>query len=146
VDLSIGSFRLAENRSDRELFEEFLRVVSRRQLGHREAAAAIGTSPSNLTRLRNEDWQRLQPRTRRGIANFIEGESGDGSPTVPEDVLQVFGDIERITRFIEGIAPPGQKEGVKLEALEGYRRMITARQPLPDWWPELYSRVKNGEL
>jgi transcriptional regulator with XRE-family HTH domain len=58
----------------------------------------------------------------------------------------VFASFDTVARFVEGIAPPGQERLRKLDALEGLRRMLTARGVLPDWWYELRDRVENGRL
>jgi transcriptional regulator with XRE-family HTH domain len=64
-----------------------------------------------------------------------EGEGGD-----------LFASLDSVARFVEGIAPAGQEKLRKLDALEGLRRMLTARGTLPDWWYELKERVENGSL
>ena len=51
-----------------------------------------------------------------------------------------------IARFLEAIAPPGGEPLRKLDALDGLRRMLTARGALPGWWYELRERVENGRL
>lgn len=57
----------------------------------------------------------------------------------------VFASLDAVARFVEGIGPAGQERHRKLDALEGLRRMLTARGVLPDWWYELRDRVENGE-
>lgn len=57
----------------------------------------------------------------------------------------VFASLDAVARFMEGIGPAGQERHRKLDALEGLRRMLTARGVLPDWWYELRDRVENGE-
>jgi transcriptional regulator with XRE-family HTH domain len=64
-----------------------------------------------------------------------EGEGGD-----------LFATLDAVVRFVEGMAPAGQERLRKLDALEGLRRMLTARGALPDWWYELKERVENGRL
>ena len=58
----------------------------------------------------------------------------------------MFATLDAVVRFVEGMAPPGQERLRKLDALEGLRRMLTARGALPDWWYELQERVENGRL
>ena len=58
----------------------------------------------------------------------------------------VFASLDTVARFVEGIAPPGQERLRKLDALEGLRRMLTARGVLPAWWYVLRERVENGQL
>jgi hypothetical protein len=77
-------------------------------------------------------------------------------PDIPEDPGEeerdwqeagdLFSSLDAIARFLGGIAPPGQEKLRKLDALDGYRRMITAREVLPSWWYELKRRVENEEL
>jgi transcriptional regulator with XRE-family HTH domain len=71
-----------------------------------------------------------------GAAGAAEnGEPGD-----------VFASLDTVARFVEGIAPPGQERLRKLDALEGLRRMLTARGVLPAWWYVLREKVENGQL
>jgi transcriptional regulator with XRE-family HTH domain len=58
----------------------------------------------------------------------------------------VFASLDAVTRFVEGMGPAGQERHRKLDALEGLRRMLTARGMLPDWWYALRDRVENGEI
>lgn len=58
----------------------------------------------------------------------------------------LFYSFDAMARFVEGMGPPGQERLRKLDALEGLRRMLTARGLLPDWWYFLKERVENGEL
>ena len=59
---------------------------------------------------------------------------------------EVFSSFDSVVRFLGGIGAPGDQRLRKLDALEGYRRMITASGALPDWWYHLKSRVERGEL
>ena len=58
----------------------------------------------------------------------------------------VFSSFDSVVRFLGGIGAPGEQRLRKLDALEGYRRMITASGALPDWWYQLRARVERGEL
>jgi transcriptional regulator with XRE-family HTH domain len=58
----------------------------------------------------------------------------------------VFTSLDAITRFLDGIAPAGEQKARKLDALEGYRRMLTARGSLPDWWYRVRDMVENEQL
>lgn len=51
-----------------------------------------------------------------------------------------------VMRFLTGIAPPGREPLRKLDALDGLRRMLTARGELPGWWYGLRARVEAGTL
>ena len=70
-------------------------------------------------------------------------EGGRGGADEGSDL---FASLDEVVRFVEGMAPPGQERLRKLDALEGLRRMLTARGALPDWWYELKERVENGRL
>lgn len=59
---------------------------------------------------------------------------------------ELFASFDAVARFLGGIGPAGQEKFRKLDALEGLRRMLTARGLLPDWWYRLRDRVENGEL
>jgi transcriptional regulator with XRE-family HTH domain len=70
---------------------------------------------------------------------------GVGAQAEPEaEELMAF--FDQTVRFLGGIAPSGQEKARKLDALEGLRRMLTARGMLPDWWYALRDRVENDEL
>jgi transcriptional regulator with XRE-family HTH domain len=84
------------------------------------------------------EWMRTgrEAAAEPALAGAAEnGEAGD-----------VFASLDVVARFVEGIAPPGQERLRKLDALEGLRRMLTARGTLPDWWYDLRERVENGRL
>ena len=66
-----------------------------------------------------------------------------GPASGPEGWFPSFDDV---VRFLVGIGPKGQERARKLDALEGLRRMLTARGPLPDYWYLLKERVENGEI
>lgn len=80
------------------------------------------------------------------------GRGGDGaaSPARAGEARRggddVFASLDAVARFVEGIAPAGEERHRKLDALEGLRRMLTARGPLPGWWYELRGRVDDGRL
>jgi transcriptional regulator with XRE-family HTH domain len=65
--------------------------------------------------------------------------------SAPGDPDDVFASFPHVVRYLEGIGPHGQERARKLDALEGLRRMLTARGALPDWWYLLKERVENGE-
>ena len=84
-----------------------------------------------------------------GSAEYIRTGAGDEAVAAPADDTDegdVFSSLDAVVRFVEGMAPRGQERLRKLDALEGLRRMLTARGPLPDWWYELKERVENGRL
>ena len=79
----------------------------------------------------------------RSGRNGPAGEGGGGTDAEAEDP---FASADHAARFVGGIAPPGQERLRKLDALEGLRRMLTARGLLPGWWYELQRKVEAGEL
>ncbi|HET7232843.1 MAG TPA: helix-turn-helix transcriptional regulator [Longimicrobium sp.] len=79
----------------------------------------------------------------------------DHAPPAPEAVADAapreppadpFASYEVVTGFLAGIAPPGHETLRKLDALEGLRRMLTARGALPGWWYGVLERVEAGAL
>lgn len=60
--------------------------------------------------------------------------------------IDLFRDIDMITRYVRDLAPPGQQKALKRDVLEGLRRIITAREPLPQWWKDLYEMVEKDEV
>jgi transcriptional regulator with XRE-family HTH domain len=74
------------------------------------------------------------------------GEPAAEPATAQADAGDVFASLDTVARFVEGIAPAGQERLRKLDALEGLRRMLTARGVLPAWWYELREKVENGRL
>jgi transcriptional regulator with XRE-family HTH domain len=86
------------------------------------------------------EWLRagIDPHASRDAAT---GESESGG-----EAGDVFASFDAVARFVEGIGPAGQEKLRKLDALEGLRRMLTARGTLPDWWYLLKERVENGAL
>ena len=76
------------------------------------------------------------------------GRGGDAAPRhrLADETDDPFSSPEAIIRFVEGIAAPGEERLRKLDALEGLRRMLTARGTLPDWWYALRERAERGTL
>lgn len=74
-----------------------------------------------------------------------QGAAEPGS-RVESEAEDLFSSFDAMVRFVEGIAPPGEERLRKLDALEGLRRMLTARGILPDWWYELRQRVETDRL
>jgi transcriptional regulator with XRE-family HTH domain len=85
-------------------------------------------------------------RTGRGDSPVPSEPERAGEPEEEQAGAEdVFASLDAVTRFVEGMGPAGQERHRKLDALEGLRRMLTARGVLPDWWYELRDRVENGE-
>lgn len=70
--------------------------------------------------------------------------AGAGRATRPDE-REVFS-ATVIGRFLGDIAPAGSEMLRKLDALDGLRRMLTARGALPGWWYELKGAVESGGL
>jgi transcriptional regulator with XRE-family HTH domain len=87
-------------------------------------------------------------RTGRGDSPVPAEPEPDEPEPGPEAAAahDVFASLDAVTRFVEGMGPAGQERLRKLDALEGLRRMLTARGVLPGWWYELRDRVEGGEL
>lgn len=83
---------------------------------------------------------------RTGADPGTSAESGTGDADGGGGAGDVFASFDAVARFVEGIGPAGQEKLRKLDALEGLRRMLTARGTLPDWWYLLKERVENGGL
>jgi transcriptional regulator with XRE-family HTH domain len=132
-----------------------------RRLTQRELAHAVGVHLATVTaweigkqRPEGDNLLRLA-----GVLGVPPSEvvGGDPSPPPPaagalegvdpgDAALELFGSLDRLVRYVEGVAPPGQATLRKLDALEGLRRLLTARGPLPDWWHLLRERVESGAL
>jgi len=70
------------------------------------------------------------------------GDPGAGTRATAGDPVS----YDAVARFMGEIAPPGEERLRKLDALEGLRRMLTARGALPDWWYLLRERAEQGTL
>ena len=128
-------------RSDPEIIKAFLKATE--GLSGREVRELVaGVTEHDVSRWRRGQGKRLSGRKRRAILRFLE----DGAGRPDEAAEEMFSSFTAVARFIGGIAPPGQEKLVKLDALEGYRRMITARERLPSWWYRLKEMVENDEL
>ena len=65
---------------------------------------------------------------------------------VEREGQELFASFDAVVRFLGGIGPAGEARARKLDALEGLRRMLTARGTLPDWWYELREQVEGDEV
>lgn len=79
-------------------------------------------------------------------SNAASPMSAETEGRVERETEDLFGSFDAMVRFVEGIAPAGEERLRKLDALEGLRRMLTARGLLPGWWYELRDRVESGKL
>jgi transcriptional regulator with XRE-family HTH domain len=127
-----------------------------------ELADKLGVHPGSIARWetggsvphryhveRIAEWGDVDPDWLLSGREAGEGESeaaphaGDGGEG---QAGEMFASLDSIARFVGGIGPAGQEKLRKLDALEGLRRMLTARGLLPDWWYELRDRVEGDEL
>lgn len=136
-------------RMTREDIAEELRPVVREAVlesSLRKVAREIGVSHATI-----DDFvsgkvpsERTLELTRRWAAR--KGFVSPGDAESLSEAEDMFSSFDALARFVGGIAPPGEEKLVKLDALEGYRRMITARGPLPKWWYRLKEMVERDEL
>lgn len=148
-----------------------MNVQTRRTVGYRlrqvrerlgwertELADRLGVHPGSIARWetggsvphryhleRIAEWGDVDPEW------IVTGRSPDGdgeTGEVPAEsgAEEVFGSLDSVARFLGGIGPAGRERLRKLDALEGLRRMLTARGLLPDWWYHLRDRVERDEL
>jgi transcriptional regulator with XRE-family HTH domain len=81
------------------------------------------------------------------VAWLRGGGAEKGGGTKPErEAEDLFASLDAVARFLGGIGGPGEERLRKLDALEGLRRMLTARGMLPGWWYQLRERVEADEL
>ncbi len=131
----------------------------RRGLSREELAARVGVHAGSIARWETGGSVPHAYTLERiaevcgGSAEYIRtgrGEEGASQAAAPAkgegEGGDLFASLDAVVRFVEGMAPPGQERLRKADALEGLRRMLTARGELPDWWYELKERVENGRL
>ena len=154
-----GSFSGAMTRDDRRAIGHRIRTVRERAGLDREALASrVGVHSGSIARWEtggsvphaytmeriaeacgaSAEWIRAGREEAAEPAAVGAAETGEAG--------ELFASLDMVARFVEGIAPPGQERLRKLDALEGLRRMLTARGVLPDWWYELREKVENGRL
>lgn len=134
------------------------RVRERLGWDRTELADKLGVHPGSIARWetggsvphryhleRIAEWGDVDPEW---IATGRAPGAEDEPPTTgPEGVAgELFASFDSIARFLGGIGPAGQEKLRKLDALEGLRRMLTAKGLLPDWWYELRDRIEGDEL
>jgi transcriptional regulator with XRE-family HTH domain len=67
------------------------------------------------------------------------------SESCPE-VIELLTSFDTIARFLGGLGPPGDERPRKLDALEGYRRMISTVGAVPAWWYDVKEKVERDEM
>lgn len=150
-----------------------MNVKERRAVGHRvrrvrerlgwertELADRLGVHPGSIARWetggsvphlyhldRIAEWGDVSTEwLLNGEEPSADGDQEASAPEVEREAEDVFASLDSVARFLGGIGPAGEEKLRKLDALEGLRRMLTARGLLPDWWYRLRDRVENGEL
>lgn len=140
----------------------------RREVGRKRGAALTQKEAAAGIRVGKSTWiawetgrQRPDAANLLSLANYfseqlerdvppdyiIHGtEDGGRAEAESHHAEEAFLSLDATTRFLAGIAPAGQAKELKLDALEAYRRMITARTAVPLWWPELKKKIEDGEL
>jgi transcriptional regulator with XRE-family HTH domain len=103
-----------------------------------------GSAPLPYHLERIAEWAGVDPHwLRHGTA---PAEAGEAPGAVEPEAEDLFASLDAVARFLGGIGPAGEERLRKLDALEGLRRMLTARGLLPGWWYQLRDRVENDEL
>lgn len=104
-----------------------------------------GSVPHRYHLERIAEWGDVDPDwLAMGRSPGAEDETAAARPE--GEAEELFASFDSIARFLGGIGPAGQERLRKLDALEGLRRMLTARGLLPDWWYELRDRVERDDL
>lgn len=131
-------------RANRELVSEFLAKVQ--DLDNVAAGNMIGVSEGTIRRWRKGEVSAIRLSTKVVMRRFMStGQSVADARLAPDD-LDLFRDVDRIVRYVGGVGPPGKSKALKRDILNGLRMAITAREPLPQWWKDLYEKVENDEI
>lgn len=148
-----------------ERIAEARRVLARarsRRIPQRAVAEAVGVAEGTVTAweigkqkpeganlIRLAEFLCVTPTyILTGADEWVDSVDEPTSQQPPRDQLDLdlFRDIDRIVRYVEGVGPPGKSKALKRDILNGLRIAITAREPLPQWWKDLYEKVENDEL
>lgn len=118
------------------------------ELSQAEAAArAPGITQKDVSRWRRGDWNRLTAKKRRALLRAAELPVSRGEyHGIEPEALELFRDPETWLRYVGGVAPAGQQKALKRDILNGLRIVITATEPLPQWWKDAWEMVENDEL
>lgn len=132
--------------SDEDLIDAFL--ASTESLPQAEAAALVGVSQRQVSTWRAGSRGKLQMRTRAALTRFLEQQQEALAERIEaEQAMGVFGSFDEIVRQLRGIAPPGQAQARKRDALEGLRRTATDfGWPVPNWWYRLREMVDEDQI
>ena len=102
-----------------------------------------GSAPLDYHLDRVAAWADVDPAWLRGEDSAARAET---RAALPGEAVDLFASLDAMARFVEGIGAPGEERLRKIDALEGLRRMLTARGLLPDWWYTLRDRVEADEI
>jgi transcriptional regulator with XRE-family HTH domain len=151
-------------RDERRAVGRRIRVVRERQgWGRNELARRLGVHAGSIAR-----WETggavphgytVQRLAELGGTTAVWLRTGrDGAPRRPPEESastistaappadDPFTSRAAVVAFLGAIAPPGQEPLRKLDALDGLRRMLTARGGLPGWWYGVREGVESGTL
>ncbi len=103
-----------------------------------------GSVPHRYHLDRIAEWGDVDPEWLLSGESPGAPEEADAAPE--QETEDLFSSLDAVARFLGGIGPAGQERLRKLDALEGLRRMLTAKGRLPDWWYQLRDRVESDEL
>jgi len=125
----------------------------RRRFSQKELANLIGVAEGTVTAWET-GRQRPQGENLMRLARALEVRPeeiiGDASSRSEPEPLHLAGDPfasgQQWEAYLRRIAPAGEMQSIKIDVLEGLRRVITATARLPQWWFDLYERVKRGEI
>ncbi len=133
--------------TDTELVAAFLaRVEGLSTVKATHRAADIGHM--DVSRWRRGEWKRLSGKKREALKSYLQSADG-GVPVDDQDdeEEQGFADVLQVTRYLGGVAPPGEEKNVKLDILEGIKRTILIRESkLPNWWYTLRGKIEDDAL
>jgi transcriptional regulator with XRE-family HTH domain len=136
---------------DRALVKSFLEAT--KNLSQDEAAEEVGVSQKTISNWRRAEWSRLNAATRRALQSYLVAErNGQSEEERPEDMgggggaEDLFGDFDKIVRFLRRVGPPGQMQKRKEAAVRGLYDMLANTGGVPEWWYQLRDQVEAGEI
>lgn len=152
---ALHSAVMVEQQESRAIGHRVRKIRERRGWSREQLADALGVHPGSVARWETggsvpqafhlEQISEIGQTTVEWIRTGLDPEA-DGSDREMASTSDVFGSLDAVARFLGGIAPPGEERLRKLDAMEGLRRMLTARGALPDWWYQLRERVEANEV
>lgn len=108
-----------------------------------KAAKVLGVSEATVRRWRaGAIAVPLREPTRSALERYLARHNKQR-----DEIVSALDDLEAYTKaLISRAGPPGQQRARKRDILRGLRIMITATDPLPEWWYDLEEEVDRGEL